>query len=322
MVITHVFEMFYIPDYDRRLTYYVTIGFVFLSGFTVGARYSEKTRANPRESAKKLMSRGYKLLLVYAISNFLVLLIRRSKFDILIESTPLDIVMSVFLGTNQRLFGFDILVPIALTSIFSWVLLKLFNNWVQLAAIFLFALLLRVFETENLLDYYGVKLLVIGLMGCLAGSLLRKLDWQNALGTLLRYHATLMSGMVVLLYYITMIVFSGGNAPIMVHYHVIPTVVMLLFVYMLSYVFHLGENFLIKLLNMTLAKYMLFAYLFHILLINVLFLWVRHDSLGFMHTLAVGVFVLLMTVAACYFVELTTSKSPICARIYSTGFKL
>lgn len=106
--------------------------------------------------------------------------------------------MFVFLGTNQRSFAFDILVPIALTSIFSWVLLKPpLYNWMNLAAIFLFALLLRVFETENLLDYYGVKFLVIGLMGCSAGSVLRKLDWQNGLGTLLRYHATLMSGMVV-----------------------------------------------------------------------------------------------------------------------------
>lgn len=119
-----------------------------------------------------------------------------------------------------------------------------------------------------------------------------------------------------------MIVFSGGNGPIKVHYHVIPTVVMLLFVYMFSYVFRLEDNSLIKLLNMTLAKYMLFAYLFHILLINILFLWVRRGSLVFMHTSAVGVFVLSLTVAACYFVELTTPKSPTCARIYSTVFKL
>ena len=35
MIFTHVFEVFYLYDYDRRITLFVTIGFVFDSEFVL-----------------------------------------------------------------------------------------------------------------------------------------------------------------------------------------------------------------------------------------------------------------------------------------------
>jgi len=322
MVITHIFEMFYLPDYNRRLTYYVTIGFVFLSGFTVGALYSERIRINPQKYAKKLMGRAYKLLLLFVICNFFILLISQSRFNILIKLNIFDIVISIFLGTNQDLFGFDILIPIALTSFFSWSLLKALNNRLSLVFIFFFLLFLWFSETVNVLNYYGVKFLLIGIIGCLIGKLASNLDWSRALKTLSRSYATIICGILILIYYATMFLFSKQSGPIKVHYHLIPTVIMMFFVYILSYDFQLNDKLLIKIPNKTLSKNILFAYLFHLLVINILFLFIRKDSLSFFGTSVLALFVLSFTIATCYFVDFLNLKSVISARIYSSLFKL
>ena len=322
MIFTHAFEMFYLPDYDRRFTYFVTIGFIFISGFAIGAIYSDRLHADHRKYIRKLVGRAYKLFTIYIACNMVIMLMSPGRFAALRKLSAHEIIMSIILGTNQSLFGFDILIPIALTSIFSCVLLKALNTSMSIVFIFLFVLLLRFFETANFLNYYGLKLLFIGFIGCLLGSLLRNLDWGHTLQILYRYHAPFVCGIFVILYYTTMIFFIKKCGSIKVHYHLIPTLAMLSFVYLLSYVFHLSGNFVTKLLNRTMANYMLFAYLFHILLINLLFFFIPKDSLSLVATWTLGLFLVSITMASCYLLDFVTSKSAICARIYSTAFRL
>jgi len=322
MVITHTFEMFYLPDYNRRLTYYVTIGFVLLSGFTVGALYSERTQINPQKSFKKLTGRGYKLLLLYVIFNFLILFISQSRFNILIKLNVFDIVISVFLGTNRDLFGFDILVPIAMTSFFSWFLLKVLNNRICFVFLFVFLLAPWFSGTVKFLHYFGVIFLLIGLIGCLMGKLLSSVDWDRALKKFPISSATIICGIFILFYYAAIILFSKKSETVIVHNHLIPTIIMLFFVYILSYDFQLSEKLLIKIPTIILSKHILFAYLFHILVINILFFFIRKDSLSFFGTSVLALFVLFFTIATCYFVDFLNLKSVILARIYSSLFKL
>ena len=322
MVVTHVFEMFYLPDYNRHLTYYVTIGFVFISGFTVGALYSERIRNDPQKYMKKLMGRAYKLFIIFVICNSIIVLSIKTKFDAFIQLSIIDVIMSIFLGTNQALFGFDILVPIALTSFFSTFLLKARDSHLNLAFMLFFPLSVWGSEVANVLNYYGIKLLFIGLIGCLTGNLACNLDWDRTLKKLSNNSITTISGIAVLFYYTALIFFTTKSTPITVYYQVIPTIIMLFFVYMLSYDFRLSESLLIKIPNKVLAKYMLFAYLFHILVINLLFLVIEKDSLDFFGTSILALFVLSFTIATCHFVDFLNLKSPVLAKIYSRIFKL
>lgn len=322
MVFSHVFEMFFLPDYNRHLTYYVTIGFVFLSGFAIGVLYSERIRINPQKYLKRLTTRACKLFIMFVICNLVILLILKHRLDIFYQLSILEISTSVLLGTNQSLFGFDILIPIALTSLFSWLLLKVQGGRVSLVLIFLFFVSLSFMETLNLLNYYGIKFMFVGLIGCLLGKLISDLDWSHALKTVVRSTGAIIGGIAVLSYYAILLFFSNKGSPINVYYHLIPSIAILFFVYMLSYDVRLGEWLVIKILNKTLGRYMLFAYLFHILVINSLFIFIPKDSLCLLGTSVLALLVLSFTIATCYLLDLLNLKSAVFAKTYSTFFKL
>ena len=191
MVFTHVFEMFYLPDYNRRLTYFVTIGFVFLSGFTTGAIYYERICINSKLYFKTLTIRALKLLMMFVACNLFILTISDSRFIFFNQLSISEIFISIFLGTHQTLFGFDILVPLALTSFFSWFVLKFLNKHISSAIIFIFLSFIWISEQTNILDYYGVKLLFTGLVGCLTGRFLNRLNWDNTLRILSKNYTTI-----------------------------------------------------------------------------------------------------------------------------------
>ena len=324
MVITHVFEQFYIPDYNRNLTYFVTIGFVFLSGLAVGALYPERIQKSPWGSLKKLSERAIKLLILFAVCNFIVFLLLPHRLMGFVQDSILKIILSCFLGDNTNLFAFDILIPIAVSTFCSFFLLRVVGNrWNLAFLIFLFLLLVLTGKNEHILNYFGIKLLIIGLLGCLTGKELINLSWNRIVGNISSSHAIMSCAIVAIaLNYLLISHFAPKGSPVIFHYQLIATFILLSSVYILSCYFQLPKTLLLRILDKTLAKHMLFAYLYHILVINCLFLIIRRDSLNFFLSSLLSFFLLSSTIALCYSIEIISKKSAIVSRIYSSIFKL
>lgn len=318
MVFTHVFEMFYIPDYNRHLTYFVTIGFVFLSGFTIGALYKEKFNIDPKNSWKKIVRRALKLFILFAVCNAGVFLIKPSSLKAILQLNIFEIIVAVFLGTKQSIFGFDLLIPIALTSFFSGFLLSSMNDRLIIPILVLFSLFIWISEATKSLDYYGVKTLLTGMVGCCLGILSIKLDWRKTVELWSRNITVVIIGLTIFLYYTAILCHNQKSTNFIVYFHLIPTVIIIFYVYILSCKF----DFLKKLPYKTLSKNMLFAYLFHIFVINMLFQFIPKDSLGFYQTIFLALFILAFTIVVCYSADVMKTKSKNANKLYSTVFKL
>ena len=323
MIITHAFEMFYVPDYNRRLTYFVTIGFVFLSGFTTGVLYSEIVRFHTSKSIKKLWFRTLKLFVIFLSCNLVVVLSLPSRFMLIRKMEFFEIVFSILLGDNQQLFAFDILVPIALTSFFFVFIVKLFyRTHFDIVLLVFILLLIFAFENFNFINYLGVKLLLIGLVGSVTGHLIGLLDWVTVLKRI--YHSGMLwiTGGFVLLFFLLILAYTQKGGQINIYYQVIPTAAILLFVYLTSNTLSLARHKVALLLNRTLSANILFAYLFHIFIINLLFSIIPKDTLYFFSTSLISIIILIVTILACYMVNIINKKSVLFHRIYSSVFKL
>ena len=172
------------------------------------------------------------------------------------------------------------------------------------------------------LDYYGIKFVITGIIGCFLGSLTSHLNWDQAMKTLVRPSFIVICGALILLYYVIMFYLGRRCGPVKVYYHLIPTVIMILFIYVTSYCLVLNNILLVRIPIRTLSRNILFAYLFHIMVINILFFFIRKDSLDFFETSMIGFFILVFTIATCFFVDFLNSRSAFCEKIYATFFKL
>jgi hypothetical protein len=320
MVFTHVFETLYTHDYNRNLTYFVTIGFVFISGLTIGALYNERMKIEPGKYAKKLLYRSLKLIMIYIFCNVIVLVILPERLMVLKNQGVKEILLSLFLGTNQGVFGFDILVPIAFTSFFSLILLKMTKDHLKLMVLFFFVL--ATIEFAGVLDYYGIKLLLVGMIGCLLGTIILQFNWDNAVVKLLRCHVVLINALFLLMFYV-FFCFTGWECnSMLISLHLFSTIAILLVVYLTSRMLNLNDKQFARSYAVLLSKFMLFSYLFHILLLNILFVFIQKDSLSLYDTVCVGFLVLLVTTAACHIAEIFISKSLFFSRVYTAVFKL
>ena len=321
MIFTHSFGQFYIPDYDRNLTNYVTIGFVFLSGFTIGTIYFERVRNNPQLYFRRTITRVFKLFLIFIMGNLIIIVFSKSKIQFLYHTSILKRSISIFLGTNQPFYSFDILIPIATTTLFSWFILKYFDRYMSLLFIIAFYLFIYFTETRNILNFYGIKYLLSGLIGCLIGRLMNNLDWDRVLKILSQNYAIICFGSIILLYYL-ILNYRPLKGDLQVHYHLIPTIIILLFVYLISYHFQLNKNQRFKILNETLSIQLLFSYLYHLLLIHILFLFFPKDSLDLIGTLLVVFFLISICIVTCLFIDFLSAKSIVLKKIYLYIFKV
>lgn len=320
MVFTHVFEMLYINDYNRNLTYFVTIGFVFLSGLTIGALYHGRIKTDGKRYGQKLLNRSLKLVIIYMVCNLFILIISPGRLVVLSGISLRKILVSICLGTKQEVFGFDILIPMAFTSFFSLGLLKMKNNQVKLAGFLFFVL--GVIEYQNVFNFYGVKLLLVGIIGCLIGIILIRYNWNYIIDKLLQYNAIMFCVVFLLVFYGLLCIVNCKQSSMIVSFHLLSTIVILMLVYLVSQNYALRNMRMVKSFVMLISKFMLLAYLFHILFLNTLFVFFHRDSLGLYNTISVGILVLSVTVVVCWLTKITISKSMLFSRLYSIVFKL
>lgn len=316
MIFTHAFESFYAPDYNRHLTYFVTVGFAFLAGFTFTGVYAERICSN-RTSIFKLIIRGGKLLLIFLACNLPGLLLLPKRFDHM--QVP-EIISAMLLGTHQNLFAFDILVPIAFIVCAAGFLVRLCKGKKVLFLSLIAIALITASEISALYNYYGIKLLLTGVIGSCLAVWATTTDWPMVKARLAAPHWLGFFAIAIIVYYFTLILFSTGTHWF-VSIHLIPTAFMLTMVYMASHAFSLTQLPGVSLFNATLSKHMLFAYLFHILLIGLLFLVIGHDSMSLPATIAAGCIVLGITVGVCSTLNYMIAHSPLIARTYALVFK-
>lgn len=322
MIFTHVFEMFYIPDYNRRLTYFVTIGFVLLSGFVIGAIYKHRILQNRWASFLKLMFRTGKLILLFIFCNTIILLLMKDRLLHLSHNGLYEIIRSVLLGTTQKIFGFDILIPIALTTFFSFFILKVKSEHVKIILCIIICISIVLFEEINFLNYYGTKLLLSGIVGCLLGAVTAEKDWKTIVIKLEKTWKIIVLGVIVLIYYIWIIIFTEKGGGISIGLHVVPTIFVILFVYLLSNKISLVKNRIVQMINDTLGSYMLFSYLYHILIINILFWVIKKDSLSFIKCFFLAIGIIALTVFTCKLIKYLNSKSKYFNIAYDAIFRL
>lgn len=322
MIITHVFEQFYIPDYNRNLTAFTTIGFIFLSGLTRSVIYGDRVLNEPRKYLAGFMRPAFKLAVLFVVSNICIMLIMDQRFSSVDRLTLKELLLQMILGTQQHIFSFPILLPIATTICLSWfVLSQKKSRWdVPIAVLLLLAF--AMLELFNVCISVGLHFTFIGLIGTFLGKWMSQLSWNKVMDKVLAMGGvSITAGVFMLVYYITIILFSNKKSSLLFSIHVIPTIAMIFFVYLMSLKLSLSKLRSMMVVVEILSKYMLFAYLFHIFLINVLFLVIPEDGLDFLFTLVLSFLVLAFTVTCCYLINYSNKKWNSSRRIYNAVFK-
>jgi peptidoglycan/LPS O-acetylase OafA/YrhL len=320
MIIAHAFESFYRPEFNRNYTAYVTLGFVFLSGFTVSAIYGQKVGRDPLRYFKRFTKRALKLFVLYVACNIVAVLLFRDRLAALEEQPVTRVAASIFLGTNQAVLGLDILMPIAMTLFISWFVLA---SGARKHCLFLIAVLcasLCFFELSRTFNYFGVKFTLIGLIGALAGRRVSDLPWDRISAKLFMPGVTIVVALFILAYYVNLALLTG-KGDIVFSLHLVPTFAMLFLVYALSNDLRLGQLTSISSVASILSQYMLFAYLFHLLLLNVLLLFLPRKGFTFLATGIIALVVMLVTVISCRVLDRSNRRSLCCSSIYGLVFK-
>ena len=180
MIIAHGFQWFSLSGYNRNLTYYVLVGFVFLSGLTVGAIYQAKLLEKPFQYSINIFIRSFKLLCIFLAANALMFLLQTRRMMQIFNLPPEEIILSLYsTGENRSYFSFLVLIPISFTFVGSIFLLSWRKRTIDYAIFVIGIGLLWVIEKYDYLNYYGIKLLITGLIGVILAKLLYFVDWER-----------------------------------------------------------------------------------------------------------------------------------------------
>lgn len=321
MILTHSFEMFYTPDYNRQFTDFVTVGFVFLVGFTTGTIYAKTVAEAPRKYFKKFAKRSAKLLGIFLVCNVVIFLLLPDRLSMLAVRSPASVMMSILLGLDQRIFGFDILIPIAITIFLSWFILSARSHRWTLPVAALLYVLFGFFERSATFNYFGIKFTLIGVLGTLTGKWVSGLEWRNAMRRLCASGANIGAGVFVLLYVPALWLLTEKSGEKIYFIHVLPTVAILYVIYLISMKLKFSSVVVFRVCFEPFSQYMLFAYLFHIAAINLLFLAIPRDGLDWTPTFLVFLAVMSCTVAACHFLKYLNNRWSFSQRMYNLAFK-
>ncbi len=319
MIIAHVFEQFYGPDYNRNFTAYVTIGFVFISGLTISAIYGQKVAQEPRKYLKRFMRRALKLIALFVVCNGGGMLLLGERFSTINQLSVREMMIQLFIGTQQQIVSFQILIPIAATMFLSWFVLSQRSTRLDLPIIALLFIIFYILEHFKVFHGVGLHWTLVGLMGTFAGKWVSQLPWDKVKEQILASRVSLIAGVFMFAYYATMVLVK--NEGVLFSVHIIPTVVVLLFVYLLSAKLEISKRSGILILAEILSEYMLFVYIFHITLINVFFLVIPKDGLDFLSTALVSCLVLALSMSCCYLLQNSIKKWGLSRRIYNMAFK-
>lgn len=321
MIIAHSFQRMWVFKYDMNLTYYVIIGFVFLAGLTLGSVFYDKLLSNRSQFSWYVFSRGLKLFIIFLLTNTIIILLSPQLLSQLLVSEPHDIFLALMdtkrrINTQGVIFSFLVLVPISLTFIFGLPLLIWKNKTLDWFLLSVIIIALWIIEITGNLDYYTVDLMIVGCIGVLLAKILTAVNWIAFRSVLSKW---ILPIFICYFVYQAGLVAGNPDAHFLVQHYIIVTILLLLAIYLVSYRLKLTSFVIVGLLNHGLAKYMLFAYLFHIFFLVILGKFVSRGNFCF--ALVIGLFTFALTISAGLTVDLLTKKNKAFNKLYAFIFK-
>jgi hypothetical protein len=325
MIFTHVFEHFNVFPHNFRITFYVTIGFVLISGFVIGGKNSHRVGQAPYKYLHKYFSRFGKIFMIYFFLNLPVILLEPSRLDRLHQTSIIEFLWLTLSGELGGVFAFDILPAIALTTFFAWAIMsstkKIRIGFIaSLLSIIPFSLLfiLELYAGDK---YITIKLLLIGIFGCLLGKSASLINWKNFLKLISNKKLLISSCFILILYFSAIFYNFWPNGPILLWRHLLPTTLLIFFVYVFSYYLSIGKIKWIRFLSFIFSEYMLFSYIFHIGLIKLGRVFID-DNFYLVDTIFIGILFNAITITACFLIDIGRKRVKIISRLYSFIFKV
>jgi hypothetical protein len=316
MVIAHAFQWFYIPIYNKNLTYYVLIGFVFLSGLTVGGVYQERFLTKPSTYTWAILLRAMKLLGIFLFANALIILLYPAALWQARNLPLTDLLASALLRDEAFRFSFSVLVAISFTFVGSVALLRWRRCFLDPIFLGFGISALWIIEITGHFDYYTVKMTIVGLIGVLSGKILGFFEWEKLKTALSKWYLAIWTCYVA--YQAALLAFNTEWRLLVGHY-INVTIFLLLAVYLTSYHLGLGYYKVFGLLNRSLAKHMLFAYIFHLMFLRVLTKVTSRGDIYF--AIGISLLTLWITIVGGLLIDVSTARYKTLNRTYSLIFR-
>ena len=250
MIVFHTFTNFYAnPKTILTITKFVSGGFIYLTGFLLGYHYLEKMNSDPIGTKKRLIIRALKLFSLFIIMNIGIFVPSSTQFS-------LEIVQKLY---NHLVIGggasrFEIILPISYLLLLSPFLLS-FNRNQRYIAIFI-SITIIVMRTLKLIPHStNLFFMLIGYAGLICSVYLINLDVLRKFG--------MVSFLIAVL--VGFIRFTYDNIIIYIIY--------IISVLTLFYIFSdaIDKNNIISKMILTIGKYTLFSYIFHVVIIVILY---------------------------------------------------
>jgi len=180
MVLYHWINYFIGPQWEYYFYLrFLTPSFIFITGFLVSNVYLAKYTATDPRLAKRLFTRGFKLLLIFLSLNILRLFIAPVLGSAALVRTSFSAsdYFSVFVSGNlpvvgSKLASFSILVPISYLLMFSGILMVPYRKYKYtfhfVCAFLILCVLVLGLNGER---SYNLEFLTIGMLGVVTGFL-------------------------------------------------------------------------------------------------------------------------------------------------------
>jgi hypothetical protein len=318
MVIAHSFQIYYNQLYNKHLTYYVLVGFVFTAGLTIGSVYQELVLKKPGKYGGIIFLRSLKLLGIFIFANAMILSLYPGRILQGRKLQPFELLVSALLRDGDMHFSFSVLIAISLTFLFSIVLLCWRIRSIDLIFIGMMITGLWAIEVTGKFDYYTIKMIAVGVFGVILSKNLFYVNWDNFKSKYSKWYLVLW--MCYATYQLTLIILDTDKEwKLNVGHYINITILLLLAVYFTSFRMGISNLKLITILNKLLAKNMLFAYLFHLLLLR--YFAKIMGSGNFYFAIAVSLITLLVTILTCQLLNYLTDKYMTINKIYSIVFR-
>ena len=323
MIFGHSFINYYLPDYNRNLTAFVTIAFVFISGFSIGAVHFKYSSLAPRVNLFHALKRTFRFYLLYLACNAVVISLDQGRLAILSNTPFYAIIFNNIFGTVGPAFILDILPPIALTTLYSWFFLELKDKNIPYYILMIFVPILALLAIESIADMElaTLELSLVGVSGCFIGKIAALINWNNFIRKMSRIKIIVILGLIISCYFLAVRYSFWPQGPILVWLHFPFIIVLMFFVYIISYSLNLSNFQWIRFTNSTIGKYTLFSYIFHIGVIKLSCLFVDKEF-SFSQTTFLAFFLLGIMIACCYLLESAIKKYSWVSNTYSIVFRV
>jgi hypothetical protein len=173
MIMHHCYDYFDLYSPNKIYLRFVTGAFVFFAGFMITNIYFRDSIINFEKISKRLIQRGFRLILLFIIFNsFIFILLKNGLLSLNFSNTDYllkNIAIIFFIG-KSKIVAFEILLPIAYVFIITGIIIKFFKEkyWIIFPISIILFILCSFFYFSQA-SGYNIRYLTIGLLGVSIG---------------------------------------------------------------------------------------------------------------------------------------------------------